>query len=296
MARRSVMFTPGDQPDRMWKAPDSAADVVIFDLEDAIDPAEKDVARERVNEVLTDPDFEPAPELWVRCNHRPAAMVADVDTALAGDPRVDGVVLPMADSAADPERLADVLADAGHALPVLPQVETAAGVLHAEEVAAAAPVDALLFGGEDFTADIGATRTAEQTEMLHARQRVVLAASAAGVDAIDTLNTDFHDEEGLRADAEFALELGFDGKICIHPGQVEVVNEAFTPAPDRIEWAETVVAARAEAEREGRGVFEVDGEMIDAPLITRATQVLERARAAGVDVAANVSEIENDKG
>jgi citrate lyase subunit beta/citryl-CoA lyase len=111
----------------------------------------------------------------------------------------------------------------------------------------------------------------------------VLAAAAAGVDAIDTIYTDFEDEAGLREETEFALELGYDGKLAIHPAQVDPINETFTPAPERVEWARKVLDARDAAGEEGRGVFAVDGEMIDAPLVAQAQQVLARAEAAGID-------------
>jgi citrate lyase subunit beta/citryl-CoA lyase len=118
--------------------------------------------------------------------------------------------------------------------------------------------------------------------VLHAREHVVLAASAAGVDAIDTVYTDFEDEEGLRAETAFARDLGYDGKLAIHPAQVAPINEAFTPDSERIEWAKRVLAAREEARTEGQGVFAVDGEMIDAPLVAQAERIRERARAADV--------------
>jgi citrate lyase subunit beta/citryl-CoA lyase len=108
----------------------------------------------------------------------------------------------------------------------------------------------------------------------------VLAASAADVDAIDTVYTDIEDVDGLAAETEFAVELGFDGKMAIHPAQVEPINEAFTPDPERVEWAERVLDAKEAADAEGRGVFRVDGEMVDAPLIAQAERVLEYARAA----------------
>jgi citrate lyase subunit beta/citryl-CoA lyase len=119
--------------------------------------------------------------------------------------------------------------------------------------------------------------------VLYAREHVVLAASAAGVDALDTVYTDFSDTAGLREETAFALGLGYDGKLAIHPSQVEPINEAFTPDPDEIEWASRVLDARDEAEREGRGVFSVDGEMIDAPLVAQAERIVERAAAAGLD-------------
>jgi citrate lyase subunit beta/citryl-CoA lyase len=189
-------------------------------------------------------------------------------------------MLPKAESAEDAETLAGILEERGVDAPLIAICESAAGILHAESIAAADPVDALAFGAEDFSADVGATRTDEGTEVLYAREHVVLAAAAAGIDAIDTLHTDIGDTEGLAEETAFALEIGFDGKICIHPSQVPVVNEAFTPTTERIEWARRVLDAAEAAEREGRGVFRVEGEMIDAPLIGQAEQVRERARAA----------------
>ena len=285
MARRSLLFSPGDQPDLMRKAPDSGADVVAFDLEDAVAPGEKAAAREAVNGVLTDPEFDPSCEVCVRINAvRPDRDLAanDLKAVLDGDPRIDSVMLPKAERAADVRVLDDLLAARGADLPVLALCESAAGVLHAESIAAADPVTGVAFGAEDLAADTGASRTREGTEVLHARERVVLAAAAAGVDAVDTVFTDIGESEALAADTGFALELGYDGKMCIHPAQVAVVNDAFTPAEDRIEWARRVLTAAAEAEADGVGVFRVDDEMIDAPLIARAEQVRERARAAGV--------------
>jgi len=278
MARRSVLFSPGDQPELLRKAPKSGADVVVFDLEDAVAPTAKAEAREAVSDVLgtIDPDC----EVCVRVN---AGEVAEDDVAAlaAGTPRLDSVMLPKTASAEDVETLAAGLGDHGLDAPVLALIESARGVQNADEVADAPATDALLFGAEDLAADLGATRTDEGTEVLYARERVVLAASAAGVDAIDTLWTDFEDTDGLRADTDRGIEMGYDGKMAIHPGQVGVINDAFTPSDDRIDWAEKVLAAREEAEDAGRGVFAVEGEMIDAPLIAQAERIVERAEAAG---------------
>ena len=277
MARRSVLFAPGDQPEKLRKAPESGADVVVFDLEDAVGPDEKERAREIINEVLH--DIDPECELCVRVN--PAGIAADDDLAvLDGEPRLDSVMLPKVDDADDVETLGRLLAEHDADLPVLALVESAAGVLHAEAIARTTNTDALLFGAEDFAADVGATRTAEGTEVLYARQRVVTAASAAGIDAIDTLHTDFEDTDGLRADTERGIEMGYDGKMAIHPRQVTVINDAFTPSPDQIAWAERVLDARETAATEGNAVFSVDGEMIDAPLITQAERILARADSA----------------
>ena len=280
MSRRSVLFAPGDQPDKLRKAPDSGADVVVFDLEDAVAPTEKDRARETVNDVLT--DIDPECEVCVRVNPTGIAADDDLGAVLDGDPRLDSVMLPKVDDADDVETLGRLLAEHDADLPVLALVESAAGVLHAEGIGTADATDALLFGAEDFAADVGATRTDEGTEVLYARQHVVAAASAAGVDAIDTLHTDFTDTDGLRTDTERGIEMGYDGKMAIHPRQVTVINEAFTPSDDRLAWAERVLAARDEADAEGNGVFTVDGEMIDAPLIAQAQRVIDRAEAAGI--------------
>ncbi|MCO8268470.1 aldolase/citrate lyase family protein, partial [Haloferax sp. AB510] len=126
-------------------------------------------------------------------------------------------------------------------------------------------------------ADVGATRSDEGTEVLYAREHVVVAAAAAGVDAIDTLHVDYQDEAGLREDAAFGRRLGYDGKLAIHPAQVPVINEAFSPDDEDVAWAKKVLRARDEAASEGRGVFGVDGEMIDAPLVKQAENILDRA-------------------
>jgi len=274
------MFSPGDQPELMRKAPDTGADVIVFDLEDAVAPAKKAEGRAAVREVVTDTD--PDAELCVRINPVGDGGEADVAAVFGGSDRpvVDSVMLPKVGSATAVEGAADLLAEHGAQLPVLALLETAAGVLNAEGIAEADPTDAVLLGAEDLAADIGATRTGEGTEILHAREHVVLAAASARVDAIDTLYTDYEDTEGLAADARFGRDLGFDGKMAIHPGQVPVINDAFTPDEAEVEWARKVLAARDEAVENDVGVFSVEGEMIDAPLISQAEDVVRRYEAA----------------
>ena len=273
MVRRSVLFSPGDQPELLRKAPETGADVLVFDLEDGVGP-DKSRARAVVAEALD--DLDPAAELCVRVNPPGAGLEADA-VALAEAPAPDSVMVPKVDEPAAIEAVTEAF-DAG--LSVLALLETAAGVLHAEAIARAAPVEGLLLGAEDLAADTGARRTEAGEEIAYARQRVVLAAAAAGIDAIDTLYTDFEDQEGLAADTERAAAFGFDGKMAIHPAQVPVINEAFTPDQAEIEWAERVLAR---ADRED-GVFALDGEMIDAPLLAQAERTLARAAAAGVGV------------
>ena len=279
MPRRSVLFSPADQPALMQKAPGSGADTVVFDLEDAVAPGRKAEARESVNGVLTDPKFGPECEVCLRVNPTPNVADEDIAVALSGDPRIDSVMVPKADSAASVREMDELLDEHGYDLPLIALCESAAGVLHAEEIAATPAVDAVAFGAEDLSADIGATRTESGDEVSHARQHVVLAASTARIDAIDTVFTDIEATERLAEETRFAGQLGYDGKMAIHPAQVSVINEAFTPDSDEVEWAERVLEARDEADAEGRGVFRVDDEMIDAPLIARAERIMERHRA-----------------
>ncbi|PSQ38294.1 CoA ester lyase [Halobacteriales archaeon SW_10_66_29] len=226
--------------------------------------------------------LDPDPELCVRVNPVGDGGERDVE-AVFGDgaaTAIDSVMLPKVGSGAAVVDLAGLLAEHGQELPVLALLETADGVLDAEGIASAGPTDAVLLGAEDLAADVGATRTREGTEILHAREHTVLAASSTGVDAIDTLYTDYEDDEGLAADAAFGRDLGFDGKMAIHPGQVPIINDAFTPDEADVEWARKVLAARDEAAASDVGVFAVDGEMIDAPLIAQAEDVVRRYEAA----------------
>ena len=284
-ARRSVLFTPGDEAEMMRKALEGEADVVVFDLEDAVAPPSKNEAREVVREVLSDSQGnKDKPEVWVRIN----PLVSEENggnedlRVVAGDDEPSCFVLPKAGNASDIEEVADALDEEGSDAGLVPIVETANGVANAAEIADSRRVSAVIFGAEDLSADIGATRTDEGTEVIYARQKVVIAASATDVDAIDTLWTDFTDEEGLRRDTERGIGFGYDGKLCIHPAQVEPINDAFTPEPERVEWAEKVMEAKREADERGKGVFEVEGEMVDEPLVEQARTVLERAKAAGM--------------
>lgn len=263
----------------MRKAPASGADTVVFDLEDAVAPANKTAARAAVADVLSDPDFDPDCEVCVRLNPERDAALSDAEAITSKDPRLDSIMVPKAESADDVLELHELVAARGYDRPVIALCESAGGILAAEEIAAADPVRAVTFGAEDLAADVGATRTERGEEVSHARQHVVLAAGAAGVDAIDTLVTDIEATDRLTEETEFASVLGYDGKIAIHPAQVEIINEAFTPAAEDVEWAKRVLDAAGSAA--DRGVFRVDDEMIDAPLIARAETIIDRYEAAG---------------
>lgn len=283
MVRRSLLYCPGDDREMMEKAVETAADAVIFDLEDAVAPDAKAEARRTVRSMLDSLD-DPEPDVAVRINPYGRSGREDADAVVGDvDSPPDAVLLPKVNGAETVEALFERLGRlASEPIGIVPLVETAEGVAAADGIAAASGVDAVAFGDQDFTADIGATVTDDKTESLYARQRVVVAAAAAGVDAFDTVYTDIRDLDGLQEQAEFVAGLGFDGKLAVHPDQIPVINAAFTPASDRLEWAETVLAERERAEAEGVGAFTVDGQMIDPPLVERAESVIERAEAAGI--------------
>ena len=283
MVRRSLLYCPGDDRGMMEKATETDADTVIFDLEDAVAPAVKSEARQTVRSLLED-QHDPDPERCVRINPYDNGGRADIEAVVGEVSTPPGsIALPKVDDPTTVAALADHLADLdAPETDIVPLIETAAGVIAADEIASAPGVDAVAYGDQDFTADIGATVTADKTESLYARQRIVVAAAAAGVDALDTVFTDIGDRDGLRDQAAFVVSLGFDGKLAIHPDQVPVINNAFTPTDEQLEWAEDVLAGQARAEASEKGVFTVDGQMIDPPLVERAQTFIERAEAAGI--------------
>jgi citrate lyase subunit beta/citryl-CoA lyase len=272
MARRSLLFSPGDRPEMMRKAPSTDADILVFDLEDAVAPSKKAEARETVRDALAAVD--PEAELLVRVNAGETAL-EDLQVVRAGDGDVDGVMLPKVTAAADVDRVAEYLAETGGERPVFPIIENAAGVLAARDVARADATEVVCFGAEDLAADLGARRTKGGEEVFYARQHTLLAARAGGAGALDTVFADIEDLDGLREDAEFARQLGFDGKAAIHPAQVTVINDAFTPDEEDVEWARRVLEAVGDVE--DAGVVRVDGEMIDGPLIAQAERIRDRA-------------------
>lgn len=169
-------------------------------------------------------------------------------------------------------------------LRLLALVETPSGVLHAASLPhVTSRIEALCFGHADFSREMGlACADASDGVILHARCAIAIAARASGMAPIDTVFLDVRDDAGFRRDAELGLRLGFEGKLCIHPNQVEICNAVHTPGPDQIEYSRRVLEAAREAREAGQGVFTVDGKMVDAPLIAVQERVLERARRAGV--------------
>jgi citrate lyase subunit beta/citryl-CoA lyase len=268
---RSLLFVPGGRADMIAKVGRAGADGVVLDLEDAVAAADKDAARATVVEALTTLQVREGTLVFVRINV-PGGPWFAADLAAVAGTRADGVVLPKLEH---PEQLAAV---AGHGLAVVGGLETALGVADARPLLATGAAMGLVgayFGAEDFVADMGGYRTAQNTEVLYARSQVALAARLAGVAALDQVVTAVHDDAAFRADAQQARALGYAGKLCIHPAQVALTHDVFTPGEAEVAHAHAVLAASE------NGVGLLDGEMVDDVHVRMARATLARAGAPG---------------
>ncbi|MCA1812509.1 MAG: CoA ester lyase [Halobacteriales archaeon] len=276
--RRSVLFTPASRPDRWRKALPGPADVCIADLEDAVPPAEKAQARAALADALGAAPRGQA-EVGVRINAWPSAWAQeDVDALAPLQPEL--VAVPKCEDPDEVRGLAAALQKRGCEAGLLLLVETARGVLRAPELALASKrVQAIAFGAEDYAASVGALRTAQGLEVLYARSRVVAAAAAAGIDAIDQVWPALKDLDGLERDARLGAQLGYRGKMLIHPDQVAPVHRAYRPSPDELAQARRILDAASAAGSEAGGLVVVDGKMVDRPLVLQAQRVLARADA-----------------
>lgn len=266
-ALRSLLFVPGGRADRIAKIGRFGADGVVLDLEDAVAVADKDSARATVVAALSTLDVPEGTTVLVRVNAPGSPWFAE-DVAAVKGTRADGVVLPKLEHA-------DQLAGLG-GMPIIGGLETALGVADARPLLATGAAMGLIgayFGAEDFIADMGGRRTAESTEVLYARSQVALAARLAGVSALDQVVTAVRDDEAFRRDAEQARALGYPGKLCIHPAQVALAHEIFTPSETEI------VHARRVLEASETGVGLLDGEMVDDVHVRMAHATLARAGA-----------------
>ncbi len=267
---RSLLFVPADSPRKIEKSRELRPDAVILDLEDAVAPAAKGRAREALSRAL-EGFRHPSAAVFVRVNG-PRTEGFELDLEAAAAPAVEGVVLPKCEAPDDVARAARVL-ERAPAIRLLPSVESAAGVLAAADLARAGDrVLALVFGAEDFCADLGIRRTASGDELAHARSAVVLAARAAGRAAVDAAFMDLEDEAGLLRDARRAKAMGFAGKLLVHPRQIEPVHRAFAPDETDVAWARKVLEA---FEAAGAGLAVVDGRLVDAPVVLQARRILE---------------------
>jgi len=283
--RRSRLYLPGNEPKFMVNAGLHRPDGVILDMEDSVHPAEKDAARLLVRNALRSVDFGGA-ERMVRINQLPLGL-EDLDAVIPEAPEM--ILIPKVETAEQVQEVADrVMAlrhEEGVPSPVwlMPILESGLGVENAFAIASASEtVAALTIGLEDYTADLGVAKTPEGAETAWARSRLVNAARAAGVQAIDSVYGDVADESGLLAWGERARAMGFVGMGCIHPRQIRIIHQAFAPTQPELEKALKIVAAFREAQEKGLGVVSLGTKMIDRPVVLRARKLVERARAAGL--------------
>lgn len=282
--RRSRLYLPGNEAKFMINAGLHKPDGVILDLEDSVHPSEKDLARVHVRNALRQIDFMGA-ERMVRINQGQMGLV-DLDFVVPHNVHV--VLIPKCESADEVKAVDARIAEirkrhkTAYAVFLMPIVESALGAIRAYDIASASPnVVALTIGLEDYTADIGTQRTTEGRESFWARAQVVNAARAARVQPIDTVFSDVADMEGLRQSVLEAKALGFEGKGCIHPRQIEVINDAFAPTEDEIKRAKAIVLAYDEAQAKGLGVVSLGSKMIDPPVVKRALRTVDLAAASG---------------
>jgi len=290
---RSFLFAPGNHARRSEKAFTIGADAVILDLEDAVPPAEKPAARPMVAAALARPR---SCRGYVRVNSMSTPWCY-ADLVGTVGPGVDGVVVPKVESAADLHAIdwliANLERDRGiepGTLDLLPILETAAGIQRVDRILQARSlrpysgrwrVKRVAFGGVDYARDLELRPSLDEPELADARARVVLASRGAGIEPpIDSPWLHFKDSEGFARSLDRSRRHGFQGRICIHPDQVAVVNKAYSPSAEEIAMAGRIVAAFREAEAKGSAAIQVDGQMIDYPVVHQAERLLESVRAA----------------
>ena len=283
--RRTRLYIPGSEPKYFINAALHGSDGIILDLEDSVHVSVKDAGRLLVRNALRAVDFLGC-ERMVRINQIPLGL-EDLDEIVPESP--DLILIPKVES---PEsvievdrRIAEIKSNYGITRPIwlMPILESALGIENAFAIAKAGPqIVALTIGLEDYTADLGVVKTATGSESLYARHRVVNAARAAGVQAIDSVFGDVGDLEGLRAWALNSRAMGFEGMGCVHPMQIPVIHDAFTPTAGELEKARRIVAAYHEAQAKGLGVVSLGSKMIDLPVVQRALKLIARAKDTGL--------------
>jgi citrate lyase subunit beta/citryl-CoA lyase len=272
---RSLLFVPGNRPERFMKALASGADAVVLDLEDSVPPGDKQTARAAIRDAWLELNAAGLP-LVVRINALEGlAGNEDLDwlAALGPGSALAALMVPKAESRASLERLAMRLPGAA----LVPIIETAAGHAALAEIAAAAGVLRLAVGHIDFMADTGLQCSADEVELAPLRFAVAMATRLHRLaPAIDGITVDIADEGRVRDDTRRALRYGFGGKLCIHPRQIAGVHAAMAPSAEELTWARRVTAAD---ERSGGAAVQLDGRMVDAPVVLQARRVLARVRA-----------------
>lgn len=280
--RRSCLFIPSSNPGMLQSADIYHFDTVIFDLEDAVMMSEKESARELLKNFLSIADLKNK-EVMIRINGLDNDLaIADLKSIVCDD--IDTIMLPKA-------RVKDIVyldhlltqieieKQLKKKMNIVPIIELATSLLEVEAIAEQNRVDGILLGAEDLTSDMEVVRTEEGNEILYPRARIAIACKAFKIDAIDTPYTNVGNMEGLKRDALVAKGLGFNAKACIHPNQIDSINQIFSPTEKEILKAQKIIAAY---DQEKKGAFSLDGKMIDKPIIERSQKILEKAKKFGL--------------
>lgn len=286
--RRTMLYVPGNNAGMIKDAGIYPTDCIMFDLEDSVSVAEKDSARFLVYEALMKIDY-PGKEILVRVNAlNSEAGIQDLEAIVRTGKAA--IRLPKTETATDvlqcEAMIQHIEKESGMktgTTKMMAAIESAAGVLNAKEIAAASErLIGIAIGAEDYVTDLKTTRSENGMELMFGRSMVLLAARAAGIDAIDTVYSDVNNEEGFREEVKLIKQLGFDGKSIINPRQIKTVHEIFTPSHKDIDKSLAILNAMKEANKKGSGVIALNGKMIDKPVVLRAQRILDLAKAAGV--------------
>ena len=277
---RSLIFVPGNRANMLERAKEFKADVIMVDLEDSVPPGEKAAAREIAREWVPQLAGK-GRRVMVRLNSLDTGLTQDELAAVIG-PHLAGISIGKAETVWDLQDVDHIIGplESAAGLPqgqikIIPWIENARAVLTAYQLATASPrIEAIAFGAEDYTDDMGVQRTDTSEEIYFARATVAVAARAARVGSLDTPFVGFRDPDGFREDIEISRRLGYTGRFAIHPSQIEIINEMFGPSPEEVAYARQVVEAWDQAEDQGRGSLSLDGRMIDVPVVKRAQNLL----------------------
>lgn len=278
---RSPLFIPGNRSDMLDKATRLTPDAFLPDLEDTVPAAEKEAAREITAAAL--PGLSAAGPLVIpRVNSLDTGLLED-DLAAMVCPSIFGIIVGKIGTAEEVQEISGVLSALERKVAleegkvkIVPLIETAKAVVNAYRICTASPrIVAVAFGAEDFTADMGIPRTLDDSEVAYAKQVITVAARAADILVVDTPFFAFRDHDGLQRDVQAARRIGFTGKLAIHPSQIDIINQAFSPSEEEVAHARRVVAAYDEAQRTGSGATSLDDRLIDEPVVKRARSILE---------------------
>jgi citrate lyase subunit beta/citryl-CoA lyase len=273
---RSLLFAPANRPELLQKFPRYPADAFVIDLEDGTPEAEKDSARRALPQIVASLRNQGLKkQLFIRTNS-PQSKHVQADLATTNEIPIDGLVVPKIESVED-------LIGFKSAAHIIGIIETGRGVMNVETIAQGGNphLVALAFGAEDFITDVGGQRSTDGLEVLYARSRVVLAARVAGIQALDQVFVNIRDDETFLHDAEFGRHLGYSGKMCIVPRQIEIANAVFSPSADEIDRSQRLIEEYERAKAQGRGAIEFEGSMVDEPLLKRARAILQLAAEIG---------------